>query len=203
MVRVVLIVEGGGDHDKDLKIACRRGFNRLLKSCNLPRMPRIQAGGSRKTAFDRFRSELQNRTQREYPVLLVDSEEQVDNHEKPWDHLEKRDAWRRPEEASDTDVFLMTTCMETWIVADRDCLRDYYPSGLIESRLPRRSDLEAVDRHTIQSSLEKATEKTNKPYRKGEVSFDILALVNGERLQTQNLPGFHRFRRELTRLLND
>ena len=202
MVKVRLVVEGGGDHNKDLNIACRRGFSKLIKSLRTTRMPRIEAAGSRQAAFKRFNALVDQISAGEHAILLVDSEDPVADHDKPGDHLNQRDGWNPPPDAGKDDVFLMTTCMETWIIADRDALQKYYGSDLKASKLPRRADLESIPRQDVLKSLVNATTKSKKQYAKGSISFEILAHVDGSRLNGKNLPGFHRFRRRMAELLD-
>ena len=90
----------------------------------------------------------------------------------------------------------MTTCMETWIVADRDALRGRYARrGLNENILPPLVNLEARSRHDVQRQLERATDRQ---YQKGEESFKILGQLNPDTL-AEFLPSFERARR----ILND
>jgi hypothetical protein len=52
---LVLIVEGGGDHNPSLATDCRRAFTRLMEKAGLQgRLPRTIAAGSRKGAYDEF-----------------------------------------------------------------------------------------------------------------------------------------------------
>ena len=85
----------------------------------------------------------------------------------------------------------MTTCMETWIVADRETLRAHYEHKLNERQLPPTEQLESRHRHEVQKQLERATEATSKPYRKGKRSFELLAKLNPEALAPL-LPSFRR-----------
>ena len=50
----------------------------------------------------------------------------VSDIEETWVHLHRRDSWRRPRGARNDQVLLMTTCMETWIVADHTSLREHF-----------------------------------------------------------------------------
>ncbi len=66
-------------------------------------MPGIHAYGGRGATFDVFKTALENCDADTYPILLVDSEEPVeDNGIDPhsdiaWSHLESHDHWARPE----------------------------------------------------------------------------------------------------------
>ena len=68
-----------------------------------------------------------------YVALLIDSEEPLSNIDETWDHLMRRDRWQRPRGAQDDQVLFMTTCMETWIVADYNALRAHFGQGIQRS----------------------------------------------------------------------
>lgn len=192
-----IFIEGGGN-DKDLKTRCREGFRRLLEKCGLTgRMPRLVACGGRQQAYEDF---VRGFASGEVVALLVDSEEQVVAPEKTWEHLERRKEWQpwsRPNGASDEQVFLMTTCMETWIVADRESLRSHYKASLQESALPALHDLEKVAREKVLSSLVQATRDCSNCYRKSKRSYEVLAKLNPDALR-KHLPAFARMVRILT-----
>jgi hypothetical protein len=120
-VSACLYIEGGGPNGLDG--LCRQKIADLLKACGFQgRMPRLVACGPRNVAFDRFKGHQGGG----YVAILVDSEDPVVNIEEPWAHLKKRDNWSKPINATDEQVLLMTTCMETWIVSDQKALREHY-----------------------------------------------------------------------------
>jgi hypothetical protein len=178
-----IFVEGGGN--KNANTACREGFRKLLEKSGFEgKVPRIVASGSRNNAYDDFKI---FHTQGNDAILIVDSEDPVVDSAKPWEHLKKRDAWECPAGATDEQVFLMTTCMETWIVADRSYLKKRY-KNLQESALPSLQNLEKQDRKDILDKLETAS---NNKYQKGEHSFSVLAEVSPDELK-KYLPAFVR-----------
>ncbi|MFZ5830167.1 MAG: DUF4276 family protein [Planctomycetota bacterium] len=190
-------VEGGGD-SKELHARCREGVRRLLEKCGFGgRMPRTVACGSRGATFDDFRTAHGHARNKDYVAMLVDSEDRVADINETWAHLKQRDNWDKPAGASDEQVFLMTTCMETWIVSDRKTLQNHY-KGLQISAMPPLGDMESRERHAIQDALLHATRKCKNGYRKGERSFEILGKLDPTVLR-QHLPSFER----LVRILND
>ncbi len=190
-----LYVEGGGE-SKELQTRCREAFSKLLTEAGFEgRLPRIIASGSRNAAYEDFTT-AHTSSNSAYVGLLVDSEDPVSDGEAPWEHLRRRDGWERPKEADDTQVFLMTTCMETWIVADRTALQNHYSKCLQTSALPATTDLEARDRHTIQDALVHATRTCSNAYTKNKRSFVLLGSVRPSELQTR-LPAFARMIRIL------
>jgi len=175
-VSVHLYVEGGGD-SRDEHIRCREGFRKLLEKAGFSgRMPRIVAGGGRSATFDKFKKALQDSDKT--AILLVDSEAPVTSP--PWAHLQARDGWERPAAAVDDQAQFMVTCMETWVMADREALRRFCRNNLKEAALLPLNDLEQRDRHQVQEALERAT---HQQYQKGRRSFQILTDLNPTTLQ--------------------
>lgn len=150
MVASVIYLEGGGQ-TKDENSRCRMGFRKLLEKSlpNTP-IPRLVACGGRQQAFDQYR--VGRGKCPTYAGLLIDSETPMDDISEPWDHLSKHsgDDWQRPPEASNEEVLLMTTCMESWLAVDRQTLRQFYGSSLHEKRLPPIEQIESRDRHEVQ-----------------------------------------------------
>ena len=197
----VIFVEGGGDTSKG-RIECRRGFRTLLdKSGFTGRMPQIRARGSRDSTYDSFVTAHQEASVSDYIALLIDSEDPVANIDETWRHLNQRDGWQRPAGAQNDQVLFMVTCMETWIVADRQTLNQHFGSRLQTSPLPPLNNLEGRSRQDVQDRLERATRDCPGPYSKGPKSFEILGKLNPDVLE-QRLPSFRRARRILSDKLN-
>ncbi|MFO0947470.1 MAG: DUF4276 family protein [Planctomycetota bacterium] len=195
-----IYIEGGGD-SKELHARCREGFRKLLEKCDFKgRMPRLVACGGRESTFDDFQTAWKNARPGDFIAMLVDSEDPVQDIEKPWAHLKSRDHWNRPANASDDQLFLMTTCMETWMVADRDQLREYYAKCIREAALPDLNDLEARGRAQILDHLKNATRECHPPYSKGDESFRLIAKVRPGEL-SKHLPSFARVKRILNQKL--
>jgi hypothetical protein len=189
---VKIYVEGGGDAAA-LKTACREGFSKFLSKAGLAgRMPRVVACGSRADAFDSFRTAVRGG---EVAMLLVDSEAPViataqpgdaarqEEREKwlPWTHLQQGDCWQKPDGTEDWQCHLMVQCMEAWLLADRDVLKQFFGQGFKENALPPASiQLERVGKKKIYDDFAAATRacKTKSAYGKGEHSFKLLALID-------------------------
>ncbi len=186
---VYLYVEGSGD-SREEHIRCREGFRKLLERAGFAgRMPRIVAGGGRNATFDKFQTALQDSDKT--AVLLVDSEEPVT--QTPWAHLRAQAGWERPAAAVDDQAQFMVTCMETWVMADRAALREFFGTHLNEKALLPLNDLEQRLRHQVQEALAQATRLCgrDRQYRKGKRSFRVLASLNPATLR-QYLPYFRR-----------
>jgi hypothetical protein len=90
----------------------------------------------------------------------------------------------------------MTTCMETWIVADRETLKRHFGHKLQGSALPPATNLENQGRTKIHDKLEHATRKCSNAYRKGKRSFLLVGELNPQALEPL-LPSFARVKRIL------
>lgn len=158
--------------------------------------------GGRRAVYDRFVTEHSVKTG-SYIAMLIDSEEPMANIEAAWNHLENVttvERWSRPHNADDDQVLFMTTCMETWIVADRDTLKAHYGNELQESALPPLFDLDLRSRHDVQKQLIHATRNCSNFYSKGPRSFEILGKLTPAALE-KYLPSFVRIRRILNEKL--
>ncbi|MGE0883324.1 MAG: DUF4276 family protein [Blastocatellales bacterium] len=207
MVKVTIYVEGGGN-SKELQARCREGFRKLIEKTKLTRNPAIVSGGSRDQTYKKFRTAVSIATS-EYPLLLVDSEDIVkatdDNPDsvETWNHLKARDNWDKPSGTANDQALLMATCMETWIMADRQALGDFFGQHLQTSALLPEHNLEARTRDEVQDKLAWATRNCGRDrcYAKGKRSFKVMEHLNPETLKN-HLPHFRRFVSTLERHLN-
>jgi len=200
-VSAYIYIEGGGagEDSKEIDIRCREGFRRLLENCGFgaqKRMPRLFACGSRDEAFHAFMIAQQGNAAGHFVAMWIDSEEPLANLDAAWTHLLVRDKWVRPAGADDEQVLFMTTCMETWFVADRAALQLHFKAELQDSALPPLHNLENRHRHNVQETLKHATRNCSNAYAKGKRSFEILGKLNPVVL-AQHLPSFVRVRQIL------
>ena len=192
-----IFLEGGGE-SWGLNAKCREGFRKLLEKCGFKggRMPRLFACGSRNETFAHFRIALDSSDTKDFVAMLIDSEEPVAKLEATWAHLKTRDkSWKKPNGVTDEHVLFMTTCMETWIAADRATLKLRYGKKLQVSALPPLTDLEKRHRHDVQDRLERATRDCLNAYAKGKRSFELLGKLEPDALK--QLPSFARVLRIL------
>lgn len=199
-MKVTIYVEGGGD-GKYQHIQCRQGFRKLIEKAGFGRIPGIHACGGRNAAFDDFQIAMRSKSSMDFPILLVDSEDPISGNTAPWNHLRTRDNWDIPKDVSDDQAQLMVTCMETWLMADREALRSAFGAALQETALLSETNLEQYERHHVQGVLEHATRNCgNRAYKKGKRSFQVLETVDPNTLK-EKLPYFRRFIETLERLL--
>lgn len=179
-------MEGGGDKNTE-HAKCREGFKRFLEKTGLGgHMPRIIACGGRQNAYDSFCTSINNG---DSSYLLVDSEDLVNkSHQQgksdqwqPWAHLKARDSWEMPHEEQNEDCHLMTPCMESWLIADAEKLKEYFGQGFNTNALPpsNRSP-EEIEKTDLCQALKNSTAhcKTKRPYQKGEHSFALLGAID-------------------------
>ncbi|MFZ4537127.1 DUF4276 family protein [Propionivibrio sp.] len=186
-----LYIEGG--ESKEDQIRCREGFRKLIGKLGFAagkKMPRLSACGGRNAAFDDFKTAHGSSKEGDYIAMLIDSEDPVADGEKTWEHLKTRDNWDKPAGAVDEQVLLMTTCMETWIVADRAALKEHYGQKLQENALPPLIDLENRNRKEVHDKLTQATRDCSNAYAKGKRSFEVVGMLNQTVLSS--LPAFAR-----------
>jgi hypothetical protein len=172
-VKVHVFVEGGGDHKKT-QISCRKAFHRFFDRFldeNTSR-PRVSACGSRDEAYRDFCRFLKS-DQDTLAIVLVDAEAPVAAGKSTCAHLRDQDGWTNP--MPEAQVHLMVQCMESWFLADRSLLREFYGSGFRPNALPGNPMVEAIPKRDVMESLSRATKDTTKgEYHKTRHAFDIL-----------------------------
>lgn len=196
---IKIYVEGGGNQRITLT-KCREGFaTYCAKLAPARKLPSIIACGSRDEAFRKFKIAVQDCGADEKCVLLVDSEGKV-NQGTIFDHLRIRDRWEFPD-VQNHKVFLMVQVMESWFLADRDLLAEYYDGGFLAGALPRSaSNIEIIRKEDIVSGLARATRnaKTKGEYHKTKHGFDLLARIDSTKVEkaSSHAASFHQFLRE-------
>lgn len=196
-----LYIEGGarGLRSGRLRQDCQRAFRNLLERMGLPGpRPRLVACGSRNDVFDRFCIQLKS-GEHDYVAMWIDSEDPLSDVERTWDHLSARDLWERPFGAVDEQVLFMTTCMETWIMADSQTLKRHYGTNLQETALLPLKDLEKRPRGEVQKVLIRATRNCSNAYAKGCRSYAVFGSLDP--LALESLPSFARIKRILQQRL--
>lgn len=178
---VRIYVEGGSQGST--KSDCRSAFRLFFGKVIPPKSFRVIASGSRNDAFEDFRDALKRHPD-DFIVLLVDSESAV--AASAWQHLKDRtgDYWIRPTNASEDQAHLMVQVMESWFLADKQVLADYYGQGFLVNSLPGQPKIELVRKQDVFNGLQNATKKTQKgEYHKTRHGFDILALIDPSRVR--------------------
>ena len=96
------------------------------------------------------------------------------NMNRPWNHLKSSDNWDKPGHASEEQAHLMVQMMESWFMADKDTLKEFYGNHFNGNALPGQADIEVISKADLLSSLENASRHTTKgKYGKGAHAFKI------------------------------
>lgn len=186
MVKVRIYAEGGGERGqqkKGLDIKARQAFSKFFINAKIPggRFS-VTSCGSRNQAYKCFCNAIQD-GKSDIPLLLVDSEADVQTNFGPWAHLYVRDKWKCPDGAKDMHAHLMVQCMENWFLADRKKVEDYYRDGFQASALPVTLPVENAMKADVLSGLSRASKNTKKgPYSKGDHSFSILETLDPQKV---------------------
>ncbi|MDR3689991.1 MAG: DUF4276 family protein [Fimbriimonas sp.] len=179
-------MEGGGQDSDLLRSQCRQGFHKFAEAAGVRGVGFVSRGG-RNEAHSAFCTALSEREMDSVVLLLVDSEEAIPEGLSNWEHLASRhdNELRRPEGASEENLFLMVQCMETWFIADVDCLKQRFGHGFKTTPFKEWPEFEAVPKATVFDVLDRATADCETSYAKGSTSFEILGLISPERVITK------------------
>lgn len=180
---VAIYVEGGGDTASTLK-PFRQGMSAFLapivKAARQKRIQwRVVACGGRQQAYDKFVDALENEPE-VWNVLLVDSEDPVDDGVLPWTHLRARqgDKWDHPAGADEEQCQLMVCCMEAWFLADPAGLKAHFGGNFDSAKLPPAHLAETRTKADIEKALSQATMDTPaREYKKIRDGAKLLAKV--------------------------
>lgn len=115
-----------------------------------------------------------------FVLLLVDSEDAVAPGTDPWVHLKGRDGWEKPAGATDDHAHLMVQCTESWFLADRNVLVEYYGQGFNQGALPANPHFEQIPKEDVLGGLRNATRatKTKGVYSKVRHGYQLVALLD-------------------------
>ena len=168
MVRsIVVYIEGGSNHTADVEF--RQAFREFFKDViELAKQRSVQFKatlvGSREDTYRKFCFEI-GRDRQTFHVLLVDSETEVKEFGKCWDHLKEADGWNCPAGADATQCHLMVMAMEAWYFADPEALAAHYGQGFKQNALPRTQIVEEIPKSKHLDSLKAATKNDKETLR--------------------------------------
>lgn len=178
-----IYVEGGGDHQKRTIHACRIAFSKYFEKVVPGARPRVIACGPRQKAYRDFAKGL-NDPDYDHVLLLVDSEGPVAAADDAWTHLHRRDNWPQPNGAPNNAAHMMVQCMESWFMADKDCLETFYGQDFNAGALPARMEIELIPKADVSTGLENATKDTQKGrYHKTRHGFDLLGAIDPNKVE--------------------
>ena len=182
MKKVVIYVEGGGDA-KSQRDELRMGFDSLFRTQKEAARKngislRFVPSGGRGEAYKNFCTAMDQSSSTQHLVLLVDSEEPIPaeidtkdeasrksddeaNAKARVQHLVNRDGWSF-KGVEPSHVHLLVQCMEAWILADPEKIKEFYKKNFRENTLPRLPNLETEAKTSIYSKIAAATKDTQK-----------------------------------------
>jgi hypothetical protein len=75
--------------------------------------------------------------------------------------------------------------MESWFLADRPALTDYYGQGFAVDSLPGQSNIEVISKQDVFTALQQSSKKTQKgEYHKTRHGFDLVKRIDPNRVRT-------------------
>jgi len=78
----------------------------------------------------------------------------------------------------------MVQTMEAWLIADREALARFYGQGFGVSAIPMHSNVEQIDKSTLESALKAATRHTSKgEYHKIHHGCKLLTQLDSARVR--------------------
>ena len=187
MVKEIRIYIEGGGEGKNTKALLRRGFSIFFKELvQVARSKQINwditVCGSRNKAFRDFKNALADHPNA-FIILLVDSEAPV--KQPPWEHLKLRDNWDAPAGVDDTHCYLMVQTMEAWFMADIDTLNFFYGQGFKENVIPKKSNVETIEKDLLERSLKTASRDTKSKgeYQKIQHASKLLEMLDVDKVR--------------------
>jgi len=178
-----IYVEGGGSRLADtllregFKCLANRHFGRDCKEL------RFIPSGNRSNTLENFY--MKNIAGHSSKLALVDSDAPV-----PAEQSAAKFLHTQPDcqvhATNQSNLFLMVQVMETWLVADREALAEFYGQHFRVGNLPQHAHLEAVPKDDVLRCLNHATRDTSKgPYHKVEHGLRLIARVDPAKLRAK------------------
>jgi len=186
MVKEIRIYIEGGGEGKNTKALLRQGFSSFFKELvEVVQSKKIKWNitlcGSRNNAFRDFKNALDAHPDA-FVILLVDSEAPVVK-QSPWEHLKWRDNWDSPG-VDDNHCYLMVQSMEAWFMADIDTLKFFYGQGFKENVIPKKSNVETIEKDLLERSLKAASRDTTQgEYKKIQHASKLLKMLEVDKVR--------------------
>lgn len=182
MVKEVLIYIEGDTKQKGkanaipLRQGLRTFFQNLENEIKVP--IRIKPVGARELTIKIFLSEIDDNRDN-FAVLLVDAEGEIGEDESVKTFLRKISDKFNFKNVKDEQCHLMVQLMESWFLADKEKLGEFYGPNFNHNALPKNKNVEKIPKADVLKGLKAATAKTKKgEYGKGTHSGEILQKIN-------------------------
>lgn len=160
----------------------REAFSKLLEEYGIKKgCYKIIVGYGREDVIKEFCSKANSSPT---SIILVDSETPIKEGQSKLDHL-KSTNYSVTEKITENNLFFMVVCMETWIVSDKNALKQYYGQFFKEEKI-QSADLINRDKENIMKMLESSIKDCKENKYKKSASFDILKKVDVQEIVKSN-----------------
>jgi hypothetical protein len=164
-------------------ISLREGFNHFFlelieraKAANI--VLRLIMCGSKSETFNDFLRAAEAYRE-SFVLFLLDSDAPVDENQTPKAFLQKQNPQWNLQVAAEYQCHLMVHLMESWFLADKDKLAEFYGQGFNRNALARNTNVEKIPKADIESGLLNATRNTQKgAYHKTRHGAKILEIIS-------------------------
>ncbi len=187
MVKEILIyIEGdlkqkGNKNAITLRQGFREFFQEIVKESRTSIKPILC--GSRESTVRIFLGET-SFGKESFLMILVDSEGEIGEGETPKIFLNKVSDKFDFSEIDEEQCHLMVQAMESWFLADKDCLAEFYGKDFNSNSLPQNPNVEKIQKKDILEGLKNATRRTKKgKYGKGNHSGEILQKIDAQKIR--------------------
>lgn len=183
---VILYIEGDTKQKgKGNAITLRQGFREffqpLAEEVKIP--IDLKLLGSREIAIKIFLSELEYNLE-SFSALLVDAEGEIDEKDTAKTFLQNISPKFDFKNVKDEQCHLMVQMMESWFLADKEKLAEFYGKGFNINALPKNPNVEKIIKSDVEDGLNNAVRNTaKKEYKKGEHAGEILRIIDSKKVR--------------------
>lgn len=169
-------------------IALREGFNHFFgelivaaKDKNI--VLRLIMCGSKFETFKDFLNATKS-YQDSFVVFLVDSDAPVDENETAKSFLQNQNPLWHLSEVEENQCHLMVQIMESWFLADKSELAEFYGQNFNRNALAKNKNIEKIAKIDVENGLANATTGTQKgEYHKTRHGAKILELISPQKVR--------------------
>jgi hypothetical protein len=190
MVKEIRIyIEGDtSQKNRNTDITLRQSFNSFFRelidearSRNIRLRP-ITYGSK----FETFKKFLDGKReyQDSFVLFLLDADAPIDENETPKSFLEKQNPTWHLQGAEENECHLMVQVMESWFLADKEKLAEFYGQKFNQNALAKNTNVEKIAKSDVENGLENATKNTQKGiYHKTRHGAKILEIINPNKVR--------------------
>lgn len=183
---VIIYIEGDTKQKgKSNAITLRQGFREFFKGlAEEIKIPiDLKLGGAREITIRIFLSEVENYPE-SFQALLVDAEREINERDSPKTFLQKISTKFDFKTVKEEQCHLMVQMTESWFLADKEKLAEFYGKGFRANSLPKNKNVEAIAKSAVETGLKNATRETSKKeYDKGSHAGEILRVIDSNKVR--------------------